>query len=82
MKFFLQIILFSFPIIISCSSKPEVEIPNEQNKLIEELSHGKELFEKGKYTRSIDEFNYILLNDRGSEIGVEAKAFTRARAVR
>ena len=60
MKFFFKIILLSLPIIISCSSKSEVDISNKQNELIEKLNHGKELFDKDKYTRSMDEFNYIL----------------------
>jgi len=75
MKFFLKIILLSLPIIISCSSKSEVDISNKQNELIEKLNHGKELFDKGRHTRSMDEFNHILLNDRGSEIGVEARYY-------
>jgi len=75
MNFLLKIVLLSFSILISCSSNPKVDISNEQNKLIEKLNHGKELFNKGKYIKSMDEFNYILLNDRGSEIAVDARYY-------
>ena len=75
MKFFLKIILLSFSILISCSSKSEIDISNQENELIERLNKGKKFFENEKHTRSLDEFNYILLNDRGSEFGVEARYY-------
>jgi len=75
MKLFFKIIFLSFSILISCSSKTEVDISNQDNELFERLSKGKNFFKNGKHTRSLDEFNYILLNDRGSELGVEARYY-------
>ena len=71
----LKIIFLSIPIFISCSAKPDIDISNDNNELIEKLNKGISFFEKGKHTRSLDEFSYILLNDRGSEIGVEARYY-------
>ena len=65
-SFFDAFPFFRFPL--------EIHEPAEV-ELIEKLNHGKELFEKSRHTRSLDEFNYILLNDRGSKIGVEARYY-------
>jgi len=75
MNLLLKIIFLSLPILISCSVKSEVDISNANNELIEKLNKGIAFFDKGKHTRSLDEFNYIILNDRGSEVGIEARYY-------
>ena len=75
MNLFLKIIFLSIPILTSCTTKSAIDISNEENELTEKLNKGITFFDKGKYARSLDEFNYILLSDRGSEIGVEARYY-------
>ena len=74
MNLLLKIIFLFIPILMSCSSNPEIDISNN-NELITKLDKGISFFDKGKHARSLDEFNFILLNDRGSEIGVEARYY-------
>ena len=63
------------PIFISCSLKSDSNITPEENELMKKLDKGITLFESKKYTRSLDEFNSIILNDRGSELAVEARFY-------
>ena len=69
-RFYILLIL-----ICSCATKSEIDLSDIQNQLNQKFNKGKELFDKGKYTRAKDEFDYILLNDRGSDIGVQARFY-------
>ena len=73
----MKILLYTltFILIFSCASKDKVDLYNINDELNDKLVKGKNLFEKEKYTRSIDSFNYIIVNDRGSEIGLEARFY-------
>ena len=66
--------------ICSCATKSDVDLSDIQNELHQKLSKGKDFFNKEKYTRAKDEFDYILLNDRGSDIGIQAR-FYQAEAL-
>ena len=73
----MKILLYTltFILIFSCASKDKVDLYNINDELNDKLVKGKNLFEKEKYTRSLDSFNYIIVNDRGSEIGLEARFY-------
>ena len=55
--------------------KNEINLANIEAEINQKFTRGKDLFEKEKYTRAKDNFDYIVLNDRGSEIGVEARYY-------
>ena len=69
-RFYILIIL-----VCSCATKSDVNLSDIQNELNQKFNKGKELFDKGKYTRAKNEFDYILLNDRGSDIGTQARFY-------
>ena len=69
-RFYILLIL-----ICSCATKSDIDLSDIQNELNQKFNKGKELFDKGKYTRATAEFDYILLNDRGSDIGVQARFY-------
>ena len=72
----LKINLLLVFLLFSCSAKKsEIDLANIESELNEKLIHGKKLFEKEKYARAKDDFDYIVLNDRGSEIGIEARYY-------
>jgi len=75
MKIYSTTILLLILLLNSCSTKTSTEPSNAETDLIEKLNHGKELFDKKKYTRALDDFNMIIMNARGSEIGVEARYY-------
>ena len=76
MKKNLFIIILTIFLLISCATKDgNVNLININNELEEKLSTGIELYNKGKYTRAKDDFDYIILNDRGSDIGLEARYY-------
>ena len=64
-----RILFIIIPIFIACSVKSDTNVSTENNELKKKLNKGITLFESKKYTRSLDEFNSIILNDRGSELG-------------
>ena len=70
-----RILFIIIPIFIACSVKSDTNVSTENNELKKKLNKGITLFESKKYTRSLDEFNSIILNDRGSELGVEARFY-------
>ncbi len=74
-KFYIFIIL-----LCACSTKSDFDFSDIQSELNQKFNRGKELFEKEKYSRAKDEFDYILINDRGSDIGVQAR-FYQAQAL-
>ena len=59
----------------SCSTKSDIQVSSVEENLLEKFNHGKELFDKKKYTRALDDFNEIIMNARGSEIGVLARYY-------
>ena len=61
LKLFLYI---TIPIFFSCSLNSEIDTTSQDNELMKKLDKGITLFESKKYTRSLDEFNSIILNDR------------------
>ena len=69
-KFYIFIIL-----LCACSTKSNFNSSDIQSELNQKFTKGKELFEKKKYSRAKDEFDYILINDRGSDIGVQARFY-------
>ena len=66
--------------IFACATKSDFDLSDIQSELQEKFSKGEELFKKGKYSRAKDEFDHILLNDRGSDIGVKSR-FYQAEAL-
>ena len=72
LKLFLYI---TIPIFISCSLNSDIDTTSQDNELMKKLDKGITLFESKKYTRSLDEFNSIILNDRGSKLAVEARFY-------
>ena len=70
-----KILFIIIPIFISCSLNSDINIASEDNELMKKMNKGISLFESKKYTRSLDEFNSIILNDRGSELAVEARFY-------
>ena len=70
-----KILFIIIPIFISCSLNSDINIASEDNELMKKMDKGISLFESKKYTRSLDEFNSIILNDRGSELAVEARFY-------
>ena len=68
-------IYITIPIFISCSLNSDIDTTSQDNELMKKLDKGITLFESKKYTRSLDEFNSIILNDRGSKLAVEARFY-------
>ena len=65
-----------FILLFSCASKQnQIDFADLQNELNKKFTHGKKLFDKKKYARAKENFDYIILNDRGSEIGKEARYY-------
>ena len=63
-------------LLFSCAGKKnEINLANIEAEINQKFTRGKDLFEKEKYTRAKDNFDYIVLNDRGSEIGVKARYY-------
>tara|TARA_Y100001970_G_C14166797_1_gene821763 strand:- start:867 stop:1625 length:759 start_codon:yes stop_codon:yes gene_type:complete len=63
-------------LLFSCApKKAQIDFADLQNELNKKFTHGKKLFDKKKYARAKDDFDYIILNDRGSEIGKEARYY-------
>ena len=72
-KFYLLLFII---LLSSCApKKSEVDLADIKNELNKKFTHGKKLFNKKKYARAKDDFDYIILNDIGSEMGVEARYF-------
>ena len=68
--------LLLFIILFSCApKKSQIDFADIQNELNKKFAHGKKLFDKKKYARAKDDFDYIILNDRGSEMGKEARYY-------
>ena len=68
--------LLLFIILFSCAPKnSQIDFADIQNELNKKFTHGKKLFDKKKYARAKDDFDYIILNDRGSEMGKEARYY-------
>ena len=68
--------LFLLIILFSCApKKSQINFADIQNELNKKFTHGKKLFDKKKYARAKDDFDYIILNDRGSEMGKEARYY-------
>ena len=68
--------LLLFIILFSCApKKSQIDFADIQNELNKKFTHGKKLFDKKKYARAKDDFDYIILNDRGSEMGKEARYY-------
>ena len=59
MKLIFKIIFLSFSILISCSSKTEIDISNQDNELFERLSKGKIFFETVYNTQRKRIFNAL-----------------------
>ncbi len=71
-----RIYLLIFILLFSCApKKAQIDFADLQNELNKKFTHGKKLFDKKKYARAKDDFDYIILNDRGSEIGKEARYY-------
>ena len=65
-----------FILLFSCAPKQnQIDFADLQNELNKKFTHGKKLFDKKKYARAKENFDYIILNDRGSEIGKEARYY-------
>ena len=63
--------LFIAILLFSCApKKASIDLENIENELNKKLILGKNLFDKKKYSRAKENFDHIILNDRGSEIGV------------
>jgi len=63
-------------ILLSCApKKTKIDFADIENELNKKFTHGKKLFDKKKYARAKDDFDYIILNDIGSEMGVEARYY-------
>ena len=63
--------LFIAILLFSCApKKASIDLANIENELNKKLILGKNLFDKKKYSRAKENFDHIILNDRGSEIGV------------
>ena len=75
MNVYLIILCFFVLCFTSCSTKSNNQAPNAEDYLIEKLNHGKELFKDNKHTRALDDFNDIISNSRGSEVGIEARFY-------
>ena len=68
--------LLLFIILLSCApKKSQIDLAEIENELNKKFTHGKKLFNKKKYARAKDDFDYIILNDRGSEMGNEARYY-------
>ena len=68
--------LLLFIILFSCApKKAQIDFADLQKELDKKFTHGKKMFDKRKYARAKDDFDYIILNDRGSEMGIEARYY-------
>ena len=71
-----NLVLAAIIVLIACAPKTkEVNLADLNNELNKKFMHGKKMFDKKKYSRAIDDFDYIILNDVGSELGMKSRYY-------